>query len=145
MNIIALCDMAEREARERIKRHNATLHHCPQCGSEYFPDKPWITLEYCRNCDHRAFPKLKGHTEMKRVYSLGEGIEVRMYFKPTPFNADRWLVEMVDAEFEADLLEEGRSASEARVGNCLWFFPTEEQAIKKCEELAPEMTHAKIA
>ena len=73
---------------------------------------------------------------MRRIYSVGEFIEVRMYFKPTPFNQDRWLVEMVDTELEADLIADGRPASEARVANCLWFFPNAELATKKCEELA---------
>lgn len=76
---------------------------------------------------------------MKRVYKMGEFVEVRMYFKPTPFNAERWLVEMVDTEFEADLIADGLSPSEARVANCLWFCQSEEQAVKKCEDLAPGM------
>lgn len=82
---------------------------------------------------------------MKRVYSIGEFVEVRMYFKPTPFNEDRWLVEMVDTELEAELFADGEPVSGARVANCLWFFSSEEAAIKKCEQLAPGIAYEKIA
>lgn len=140
-----------------------TIYHCPNCKQSHLPEGFWRELAFCPICGMRCYSDItvdpevsieiyhnmkskweKNNRKQKYIAKMPESIEVRITEAPILSRnglglvswSPRFLVEMIDTEVEADLIEQGRPTNGALVGNCLWVCLTEEKAVAKAREVS---------